>query len=61
MNSHDAFESLLKSIVDLYRKHGIMTIDLSHDSGISVLRGYLADAHSLGLHQGAGIAKDARK
>ncbi|MGW8958371.1 hypothetical protein [Paenibacillus sp. NPDC055715] len=37
MNSHDEFESLLKSIVDQHRKHGLMTIDLSSTSGISSL------------------------
>ncbi|MNW33491.1 hypothetical protein D3C74_104540 [compost metagenome] len=59
--NNDAFDALLKSILDTHRKHGIMTIDLFHDSGVSVLRGYLADAHRLGLHQGSGIAKDAGK
>ncbi|MBE0342663.1 hypothetical protein E4V51_18235 [Paenibacillus sp. 28ISP30-2] len=53
------FDNLLKSILDTHRKHGIMTIDLSRENDVSLLRGYLADAHSLGMHQGAGIAKDA--
>ncbi|WP_025685373.1 hypothetical protein [Paenibacillus maysiensis] len=55
------FDNLLKSMLDLHRKHGIMTIDLSRENDVSLLRSYLADAHNLGLHQGTRIAKDARK
>ncbi|MGG1673962.1 AsnC family protein [Paenibacillus sp. NRS-1783] len=57
MNSHDQFDSLFKSILDRHKKHGMFTINLYTASGKSLLRGYLADAHSLGLHQGADIAK----
>ncbi|KJD42337.1 hypothetical protein QD47_28735 [Paenibacillus terrae] len=53
------FDNLLKSILDRHRRHGIMTIDLSNDNGIKILREYLADAHSLGMYQGANIAIDA--
>lgn len=53
--SNDAFDTPLKSILDQHHNHGIMTIDLSSDSGISLLRGYLGDAHSLGMRQSAEI------
>ncbi|MCC3379883.1 hypothetical protein ACFQ5D_09310 [Paenibacillus farraposensis] len=58
--SNNAFDALLKSILDQHRECGVMTIDLSNDSGVSLLRGYLASAHSLGMHVGVRIAKDAR-
>jgi hypothetical protein len=60
MSSRDEFDNLLKSIVELHRKHGVMIIDLPSESGVSLLRGYLADAHSLGLYQGAGIRRNTK-
>lgn len=61
MKSHDEFNALVKSIVELHREHGIMTIDLSDDNGISLLRGYLADAHMLGMRHGVDITRDAQR
>ncbi|MDQ0492800.1 hypothetical protein [Paenibacillus brasilensis] len=52
---NDEFDALLKSILDRHCKYGLMTLDLTNDDDISILRGHLGAAHGLGMQQSAEI------
>ncbi|MGG1639836.1 hypothetical protein ACIFQM_00795 [Paenibacillus sp. NRS-1782] len=53
--SNNALDDLLKSILDRHHKHGLLSLDLTNDDDISILRGHLGAAHSLGMQRSIEI------